>query len=209
MTFSAGRRVASPFAQRAAQHAQTTVDTPDISDVSTPEEPKEDVIVADAPEILEEHPEAVGESNNQEVANDASGEAQELTSETETAEILTNATGGLVEPSIDPEDVQIERGEAVIPLTESENKEPTTAPAKGRGRPRPTEVKERDDKILAEIAGHEGNTRAALEEALGMTQNEVYMSLFRLRTEGKIEKRRIDGKHCWFVTTTDADADCA
>lgn len=159
MTFSAGRRVASPFAQRAAQHAQNIEETPDISTIPDPIEPKDEPAVADAPEVLEEHPEVVDESNNQEVENDASDEAQEPTSE------------------------QVE----------------TDKPAKGRGRPRVAEVKERDEKILAEITAHEAHTRASLEEALDMTQNEVYMSLFRLRTAGKIEKRRIDGKHAWFA----------
>jgi hypothetical protein len=115
--------------------------------------------VADAPEVLEEHPEVVDESNNQEVENDASDEAQEPTSEQVDAD----------------------------------------KPAKGRGRPRVAEVKERDDRVLDAIAVEPGHTRASLEEALGMTQNEVYMSLFRLRTAGKIEKRRIDGKHAWFA----------
>lgn len=178
MTFSAGRRrVASPFAQRAAQHAENSVDltdTPDISTIPDPFEPNSEAPASDAPEILEEHPKAEGESTVEEVANDASDEAQEPTSE------------------------------AVETEQPVEADDSDTKPARGRGRPRVAEVKERDDKIFDAIAVEPGHTRATLEVKLDMTQNEVYMSLFRLRTAGKIEKRRIDGKHAWFAVEAEA-----
>lgn len=178
MTFSAGRRrVASPFAQRAAQHAENTVETPDISTIPDPFEVEPEAQTSDAPEIIEEEVEAVRESTVEESTNDALDEAQEPTSE------------------------------PVADETPVEDKPVTKEATKGRGRPRPTEVKERDEKILAEITAHEAHTRASLEEALKMTQNEVYMSLFRLRTAGKIEKRRIDGKHAWFAVEAAAEVE--
>lgn len=163
MTFSAGRRrVASPFAQRAAQFASAPADaeeTPDISTISDTIEPEVEAQASDAPVVLEEHPEAAVESNNQEVANEALDEAQEPTSDEET----------------------------------------TDEPKRGRGRPRVAEVQERDERVLADIAANPYAVRQDIEGRLGMTQNEVYMSLYRLRTSGKIVKQRVDGKHAWIL----------
>jgi hypothetical protein len=168
MTFSAGRqrRVASPFAQRAAEHAANTVDTPDISTIPDPEEPVEDVTVADAPEILEEHPEVSVESNNQEVANEVEGGAQEPTSE----------------------------------LTTDDK------PKSGRGRPKSADVQARDERVYDVVASAKvGITRAQLEDELGLAGNDAYMSLFRLRTAGRVERRRDAGAHKWFAVEAQAE----
>lgn len=163
MTFSAGRqrRVASPFAQRAAEHAKAR-ETTDTSDISTVSEPEPEAPASDAPEVLEEHPEAEVESNNQEAANEAPDEAQDITSEEEAAD----------------------------------------KPARGRGRPRPAEVQERDDRVLGVVTQNPGRTRNELEEELSLSSNEVYMSLYRLRTQGKIERRREGGDHKWYPKPT-------
>lgn len=173
MTFSAGRqrRVASPFAQRAAESAKAR-ETPDISTIPDPFEAKPEPEVAEAPEIVEEEVEAAVESNNQEVANDASDEAQEPISEAEAAEVPAEAD------------------------------EPAAKPTRGRGRPRPAEVQERDARVEDFVTTSPGQTRGQLEEGLGLTSNEVYMSLYRLRTQGKIERRREAGDHKWYAKPT-------
>jgi len=172
MTFSAGRRrVASPFAQRAAEHAkaQETTETADNSDNSDPVEPELEAEAVKAPEIVEEASEPSVESNNQEDANDASDEAQEPTSETEVSEAPAEAAD---------------------------------KPTRGRGRPRPAEVKERDDSVLEVVTTSPGRTRNELEDELKLSANEVYMSLYRLRTQGKIERRREGGDHKWYPKPT-------
>lgn len=66
--------------------------------------------------------------------------------------------------------------------------EPTEAPAAGgtRGRPRPDETIERDAKVLAFIANHaDGVTRKQIVEGTSIPGNEVYLSLYRLRRDGK------------------------
>jgi hypothetical protein len=161
MTFSAGRqrRVASPFAQRAAENAANVRNTPDISTVSDTVEPEVETDVVDTPENLEEHPEPSVESTNQEVANEVEGGAQEPTSE-----------------AVEPE-----------------------KPSRGRGRPKSTEVKERDDRVYDAVSVEPGRTRAELEEKLNLPGNDVYMSLFRLRSSGRIERRREGGAHKWYA----------
>lgn len=166
MTFSAGRRrVASPFAQRAAEHAANMETTPDISTIPDPEEAESETNVPDAPEVIEEQPEAVRESNNQEVANEVQEASQEVTSE---------------------------------PVV-------TDKPKAGRGRPRSADVQERDERVYDAVAVGGGLTRAQLEEDLGLTGNDAYMSLFRLRTTGRVERRRTDGAHKWYTVEAQAE----
>lgn len=163
MTFSAGRRrVASPFAQRAAEHAANMETTPDISTIPDPEEAEPEANVPDAPEVIDEQPEAVRESNNQEVANEVQEASQEVTSE---------------------------------PVADDK-------PKAGRGRPRSADVKERDERVYDAVAVGGGLTRAQLEEDLGLAGNDAYMSLFRLRTAGRVERRRADGAHKWYTVET-------
>jgi len=165
MTFSAGRRrVASPFAQRAAEHAANMETTPDISTIPDPEDAEPEANVPGAPEVIDEQPEAVRESNNQEVANEVQEASQEVTSE----------------PVVDDK------------------------PKAGRGRPRSADVKERDERVYGVVVEAKvGITRAQLEDTLVLTGNDAYMSLFRLRKEGRIERRRADGEHKWFVVETE------
>lgn len=163
MTFSAGRqrRVASPFAQRAAQHVTTeqtqAVDTPDIATIPDPNEPEAEVQEANTPEILEEHPEPAVESTNQEASNEVEGGAQEATSE---------------------------------PVADDK-------PKTGRGRPKSADVKERDERVYDALLVEPGRTRVQLEEQLELTGNDAYMSLFRLRTAGRVERKRTGGAHTW------------
>lgn len=78
-----------------------------------------------------------------------------------------------------------------------------TAPR--RGRPRPDSTIQRDEQVLAAI-GTEGKTREDLATETGLTKSEVYLSLHRLRKQGKVERTRDGGKHVWAPTAQDATA---
>jgi hypothetical protein len=72
----------------------------------------------------------------------------------------------------------------------------TEAPAeRRRGRPRPEATIERDRTVFAALeAGPK--TKKELVEATSLPANQVYLSIYRLRTGGLITK--VDGKaHTW------------
>jgi predicted Rossmann fold nucleotide-binding protein DprA/Smf involved in DNA uptake len=56
-----------------------------------------------------------------------------------------------------------------------------------RGRPRPQATIDRDNTVLAAI-GDAPKTKAELVEATGLPGNEVYLSLYRLKRDGRITK---------------------
>jgi len=62
-----------------------------------------------------------------------------------------------------------------------------------RGRPRPQEVMDRDEAVYAAIAARDGVTSEELSEATGFEKNMVYLSVFRLRKEGRVERQTEDG----------------
>lgn len=64
-----------------------------------------------------------------------------------------------------------------------------TAPRPPRGRPRPAETVERDDKILAMLrACPDGLLRNEIAEEMGLNKSKTYLSLDRLRRRGLAEK---------------------
>jgi site-specific DNA-cytosine methylase len=65
-----------------------------------------------------------------------------------------------------------------------------------RGRPRPGETVERDRRVFETLAGA-GKTREALATELDMEPKLVYLSLYRLRRDGRVERVRQDGAHFW------------
>jgi hypothetical protein len=70
---------------------------------------------------------------------------------------------------------------------------------KGRGRPRPADTIERDEQVFRALAsGMRGREDLAAE--FGVNVNIIYMSLVRLRRDGRVHKVR-DGKfHRWIQT---------
>lgn len=93
-----------------------------------------------------------------------------------------------------------------------ESQEPTaTTPKTRAGRPRPQETIERDAKVLAvleeskdENGAYVGVSRKELEEKTSLPSNQVYLSIYRLRTTAQIEK--VTGNK-WSVKTVDAPAE--
>ena len=97
--------------------------------------------------------------------------------------IMTDPNGVPEIPVVDAVD-----GEAVA--TE------TTDETKSKGRPRSDETLARDEKAFEALAG-DGKTKEELAEAMGVTPNFAYLSLWRLNRDGKIQKVRKDGKFVW------------
>jgi hypothetical protein len=64
-----------------------------------------------------------------------------------------------------------------------------------RGRPRPESTIERDNKVFEALA--EPATRKDLVEKTGLAKNEVYLSLYRLRRDNRIERSRDGSAHTW------------
>lgn len=88
------------------------------------------------------------------------------------------------------------------PVTDPE----TTDEAK-RGRPRPEATLQRDEQVYNFISASEmAPTRDAVATGLDIPAKLVYMSLYRLSHEGKIERIHADGAHRWRVALTELEA---
>lgn len=75
-----------------------------------------------------------------------------------------------------------------------------------RGRPRPTDTLERDERVFAALT--EPKTREALVAEFVSTEAPldsklVYLSLYRLRRDGRIKGERVDGAHKWARVATE------
>ena len=69
----------------------------------------------------------------------------------------------------------------------TEPSETAETPTAGRGRPRPETTIERDAKVLEYLRGQEsGVNRANIVAGTELPGNEVYLSLYRLKRDGKI-----------------------
>jgi hypothetical protein len=68
---------------------------------------------------------------------------------------------------------------------------------RGRGRPRPDSTIARDDQVYDFLHRSGPSGRSAMSQAFGVNQNIIYLSLVRLRRDGRVTKVR-DGKyHLW------------
>lgn len=100
-----------------------------------------------------------------------------------------------------------------VAVTEgTEQPETAETPDAGRrGRPRPGEVIERDQRVLEAMiaAGAEMTTaemtRKAIAELTELKESHVYLSLIRLRNAGQVTLRRTGGKHLWSVATAESE----
>lgn len=77
----------------------------------------------------------------------------------------------------------------------------TPTERRGPGRPRVPEVIERDEKVLSQVqaAGPDGVQVKVVAEALGSPKNAVYLSLWRLRRDGRVKYERNGAKRVWQV----------
>lgn len=82
----------------------------------------------------------------------------------------------------------------------------TEAAAKTPGRPRPQETQERDRRVFDHLIG--GKTVEAIATELGLERKLAYLSLYRLRREGLVQRARENGAHIWAKTVpAEAPAD--
>jgi predicted ArsR family transcriptional regulator len=66
--------------------------------------------------------------------------------------------------------------------------EPAGTGAAHRGRPRPQDTINRDEKVYQLLSNKGPLTRTQIAEELGVTPGIAYMSLFRLKKEGYVER---------------------
>lgn len=91
--------------------------------------------------------------------------------------------------------------------TEPVEGEAQASASKGRGRPRPDNTVQRDQQVLDLLNADPGTPKsredlaAALSAQTGteVKPGHVYLSLYRLRKDGKVSARRENGKHVWTV----------
>lgn len=82
-----------------------------------------------------------------------------------------------------------------VPRKEIAVTEPVEATDPRRGRPRPQETRDRDEAVFEKLV--EPMTREALVEATGTAPKLVYLSLYRLRRDGRVARTRENGAHLW------------
>lgn len=75
-----------------------------------------------------------------------------------------------------------------------------------RGRPRPDLTISRDKQVLDTITEGAGSTRKEIVDALTaagtpLAPNQVYLSLYRLRKDGKVQRVRDNSAHRWQRTS--------
>lgn len=82
----------------------------------------------------------------------------------------------------------------------------------GRGRPRPQATIERDNNVLTFLQSQKdengafvGKTRDDIAKALDVEGKQVYLSLFRLNRDGKVQKG-VGSAHAWAAKSDEAPA---
>jgi len=68
---------------------------------------------------------------------------------------------------------------------------------KGRGRPRPEVTIARDEEIFAFLTESGQANRVSIAAAFGVNVNIVYLSLSRLRKDGRVRTVRDGKRHLW------------
>lgn len=81
----------------------------------------------------------------------------------------------------------------------------------GRGRPRPDAVVQRDEQVWDYLASQRdengaavGKTREEVATATGLAANQVYLSFYRLKRDGRITKGGAAGAQKWSAILPDA-----
>lgn len=94
---------------------------------------------------------------------------------------------------------QLQPADAPVLTDEVAVEQDTDDSAAGRrGRPRDPRAQERDDRVKTALGDGSVKTREQLATELGMEGNLVYLSLWRLRRAGEVEKTSGEGaKRAW------------
>lgn len=71
---------------------------------------------------------------------------------------------------------------------------------RGRGRPRPAETIRRDERVMELVRDHGGRiTRAQVMEELDLTASLAWLSLARLRKDGRLVRCIVGREQTWCV----------
>ena len=110
--------------------------------------------------------------------------------------------GPVTEPAPEPEWVEASGHEPVL-IAVDDGEQFSAAEESKRGRPKSSAAEERANRVLELVtqAGSDGTTKAALVAATGENPPNVNTSLQRLKDEGKIESRSVEGSKAlaWFA----------
>lgn len=99
---------------------------------------------------------------------------------------------------MDTEEVMTTENVVVIDDTASVDENTSTTESNRRGRPRPDAVIERDNGVFDIVAASdEPMTRKQIAEITGIKESHVYLSLLRLRNDGRLQFKRANGGHFW------------
>src|SRR5690606_22959759 len=94
------------------------------------------------------------------------------------------------------------------PAATAESAQDAPQERRGRGRGRPADVVERDEKVLSAVTA-EGITREKIAEVTGLDPTRVYQSLWRLRRDGKVERTRDGRTHAWKLKEAQSASACS
>lgn len=82
----------------------------------------------------------------------------------------------------------------------SDASQPAPDAPRRRGRPRSPQTVERDERVLGALRDGGQLTKEQLVEQLGLSPNMVYLSLWRLRREGRVLREATTSeRHVWRV----------
>lgn len=113
----------------------------------------------------------------------------ELARETATAE---------ADPKPAPEPVTESTSEDTeLPAAEPSEAPASVASSRGRGRPRPADVLERDTRVFNALADGAEKTKYELAEELGLEVQRAYQSLWRMHLQGLVKRERHGRDHRW------------
>ena len=113
--------------------------------------------------------------------------------------------GPVAESAPEPKWVESSGHEPVLIAVDDDEQftEATAAEESRRGRPKSSAAEERANRVLELVtqAGSDGTTKAALVQATGENPPNVNTSLQRLKDEGKIDSRPVEGSKAlaWFA----------
>lgn len=66
-----------------------------------------------------------------------------------------------------------------------------------RGRPRPQETIQRDERLILILREVQDMTKYELADALQVSPSVVYLALRRLKADGRVQHRSIGKRHSW------------
>lgn len=186
--------------QEQAAHDSGAVLTEEVEvrepEVQAPAEPEAPQLVFAAPASPEEQEQARAEhapySHDTEVSEPWSTPAEPVAEpEPVTAEAVPEQASEDAEPVTE---ASTEASPAVSERTEAS--EPEGA-SRGRGRPRPGDVLERDTRVFNALADGAQKTKYELAEELGLEVQRTYQSLWRMHLQGLVKRERHGRDHRW------------